>query len=81
MKRYQECNSIEKIYRRRHYVSVPFLFIYHQYIKPFKVINDSDGSVYNPKGKNLWKILIGTTHCKMNWVYTMDEVFDRLKDH
>jgi hypothetical protein len=80
MKRYQDCNHIVRLYRRRHYISIPFYFIYHQYLTPFKVVDDSDGEIYNPKGKNLWKLLIGIAQHKMHWYYTSEEVFSRIKN-
>ena len=77
MKRYQECNILEKIWRRRHYLILPFQFVYYEYLIPFKVIDDETGNVYNPHGKNLWKLLIGIVHGDMHWYYTMDEVKEK----
>ncbi len=78
MKRYQECNILEKIWRRRHYLAIPFIFIYHNYFVSFDVYDDESSIYYIPTGKNLWKLLVGIAHCKMNWVYTMEEVKERI---
>ena len=78
-RRYQECNYLEKFYRRRYYAYIPFYFLYYQYLVPFKVIDDISDKEYNPKGKNLWKLLIGIAQGNMQWYYTMDEVKDRFK--
>jgi hypothetical protein len=60
------------------------------YIKPFVVretkLNDETGfvedtgEIYNPRGKELWKLLIGIAQGKMNWVWTSDEVFSRIRE-
>ena len=60
------------------------------YIKPFVVreteLNDETGfvedtgEIYNPKGKELWSILIGESQGKMNWVWTSEEVFGRIRE-
>ena len=80
-KRYQECSSIEKLWRLRYYLILPFQFIYHQYFVPFKVIEDETGDVYNPRSKNLWKLLIGIAQGDMQWYYTMDEVKEKFKKY
>ena len=43
-KRYQDCNRLVKMWRHRHYIPVPFKWLYHQYLKPF-LIYDDDGSI------------------------------------
>ena len=30
-KRYQECNRLEKIWRRRHYISIPFIWLAYMF--------------------------------------------------
>lgn len=81
MKRYQECNILEKIWRRRHYLALPFLYIYHNHLVAFMVYNDESEDYYIVIGKNLWSLLVGIADCKMNWVYTMEEVKERLIKH
>lgn len=63
---------------------IPFKWVYFMYIKPLTVHEtefnkekgyiDKTGEVWNPKGKGLWRILIGTAQGDMNWTYTMEEV-------
>ena len=89
-KRFQECNWVEKLWRYRWYILIPFKWVWYMYIKSFVVIgteiNDESGFVedtdetYNPKGKELWKLLIGIAQGKMNWVWTYEEVFGRIKE-
>lgn len=38
---------------------------------------DVDG-YYKPKGRELWKILIGNAQIKMNWVITSQELNEKL---
>ena len=89
-KRFQECNWVEKLWRYRYYMSIPFKLVWFVCIKPFIIkgteLNDESGfvedtgEIYNPKGKELWGILIGDAQIKMNWVWTSEEVFGRIKE-
>ena len=89
-KRFQDCNWLVKLWRYRFYIPVPFKYLWFMYFKSFDVIEtefDEDegcikdtGETYNPRGKNLWSLLIGTVQMDMKWYYTNDEVFGRLKD-
>ena len=88
-KRFQECNWLEKVWRYRFYISIPFKYIWFMYIKPFKVGRDViiDGELTHTDdfdvmgGKNLWRLLIGTTQGDMNWTYTHEEVMAKLKGY
>jgi hypothetical protein len=64
MKRFQECNKIQKLWRYRWYLLIPFIWIY----KRFKV---KDKEI---TPKMLWEILIGMMQIKMNWYHTEDEM-------
>lgn len=82
MKRFQECNRAEKLWRYRWYAIIPVKYLYYNYLRPFKVLELDDignhtGS-YRLKGKNLWKILIGDAQGHMKWYYTMKEVRERI---
>lgn len=87
-KRFQECNKLEKLWRYRFYLYIPFKYVYHVLLSNFKVyidkINDK-GKIENIneykiyKGKNLWKLLVGIAQTDMNWYYTMEEVQENLK--
>ena len=41
MKRFQDSNWLVKLWRYRHYLYIPFKWLWYKYIKPFEVINDS----------------------------------------
>ncbi len=83
MKRFQECSFLEKLWRYRWYLSIPFLYAFHQFFKPLKVYEDQfvDDKIVRTnnyeviKGDELWKILVGVIQGKMNWYYTSEEVF------
>jgi len=69
MKRYQDCNWIVKLWRRRHYVYIPFKFI------SYKLRGQQAGfDTWEPTNKQLWGILIGSAQCDMKWTYTSEEV-------
>lgn len=86
MKRFQECSKIEKLWRYRWYLVIPFQYIYYMFIKPFKVYEDKieNGKLIHTneyeiiKGKVLWSLLIGIAQSKMNWHYTSEEIFNKI---
>lgn len=57
-KRYQECNSLVKLIRLRHYLYVPFKWFWCKYMNPPKVIDDSTFKIDNINGVNLTKLII-----------------------
>ena len=63
-KRFQECNWLEKLWRYRFYLYVPFKFCW--IIFNYKVSELSN--------KMIFRILIGEAQCDMKWYYTSDEV-------
>ena len=69
MKRYQESNWIVKLWRRRHYVYIPFKFI------SYKLRGGDDF----PNNKTLWSVLVGVAQCDMKWTYTIEEVKELIK--
>ena len=85
-KRYQECNKLEKVWRRIWYLLIPFMFVY-QSIKGMKIYEDDevDGKLVHtnkyfiPNSKMLWSLLIGTAQIKMNWTYTSEAVFGNVR--
>lgn len=89
-KRFQECNWLEKVWRYRFYVYIPFKWVYFMYIKPFVVrettLNEEKGyvedtgEIWNPRGKELWGILVGSAQGDMKWYYSMEEVFGSIKE-
>jgi hypothetical protein len=62
-KRYQECNILEKTWRRRHYLKIPFKWIWWK-------ISSNKGFTNG----GYWKILIGSAQIDMRWYYTQEEV-------
>lgn len=88
MKRFQECGKIEKTWRYRWYLILPFQWVWHRYINPMVVYIDEYGEDLEgvepivryeiPKGKTLWKILIGNAQFRMRWFHTMDDIMNRL---
>lgn len=78
MKRYQECNKLQKLTRRRHYLLVPLKWLYYQRV-PFLIYSDDTEEYSIAKGRVLWKLLIGEAQFKMNWYYTSEEVFEKYK--
>lgn len=77
-KRFQECNWIEKMWRYRWYLTLPFSWCWYQYIKPFYITDDKSFERETVNGKMLWKLLIGIAQSKMKWYYTWEEVKERL---
>lgn len=69
--RYQECNILVKLWRRRYYLSIPFQVLYTR-IKYMKKLSDFDKSI-------LWRTYEGEAQIKMKWTYTSDEVKESLK--
>jgi len=63
-KRYQECNALEKIWRRRHYLKIPFKWIHWRLFTRNSDLN----------GKTVWRLFIGVAQMDMRWYYTDKEV-------
>ena len=63
-KRYQECGPLEKLWRRRYYLLIPFKWIKW---KIFTKEKEYDG-------KTIWRLLIGMAQSDMKWYYTEKEV-------
>lgn len=83
MKRFQECNKLEQLYRLRWYVLIPFQWLWSMYVKPIVVWDTSEkqtGDKWSPRGKNLWKLLKGAAQGKMRWYWTHEEVKEQIKN-
>ena len=86
-KRYQNCNQLVKLWRRRWYILIPFIWAWYSYLNDFKVFRDeinNDEYVHTDKydvmkGKMLWSLLIGDAQSKMNWYHTHEEVMEKVK--
>lgn len=78
MKRYQECNFIEKLWRSRWKLTTPFLFLYHSILDPLKIYDPELNTHEVVKGKNLWKLLQGIIDMKMKHFYTSEEIKEKI---
>lgn len=74
MKRFQECNWVERLWRYRYYLYLPFKWLWYQYVRPFKVIDDQSFEEDVVKGRQLWKLLMGMVQLDMKWTYSHEEV-------
>jgi hypothetical protein len=70
-KRYQECNSLVKLWRRRHYLKVPFRWLQWKFFSKNKELN----------GKTTWRLLIGMAQSDMRWYYTEEEFEEMFKKY
>jgi len=70
-KRYQECNILEKIYRRKAYLSIP--------LAAFKVWTATILSEDPEEFRNCWSLAVGIAQSEMKWYYTSEEVFEKLR--
>jgi len=75
MKRYQECNFLEKIWRTRWYLVLPFIFLYEYTKYSYKT------KTFDKYGANLiWSINVSILQLdKMNYYWESEEVFSRIK--
>ena len=71
--RYQECNMLVKLWRRRHYLYIPFRVLYAR-IKYRKSLTKFDKSI-------LWSDCVGEAQASMNWTYTSTEVDKYIKSN
>lgn len=65
-KLYQNCNLVERIWRRRWYLVIPFYTI-QSYKYDF-------GTVFFKGFVDRWTFAIGLAQAKMNWLYDGDEL-------
>jgi len=75
-KRFQECNKIEKFWRYRWYLLLPFVWLR---IK-FSILTTKNTEELGMTNRNIWKLSKGLMQSKMKWYYTMDEVMGSLKE-
>jgi len=91
LKRFQDCNKLEKIWRYRWYILIPFQWVWYSSIIPLKIYQDKlenneiihTDECHIIRGRLLWKILKGNIQSNMNWYYTFEEVketIDKLKN-
>lgn len=78
MKRFQECNWLVKGWRYRHYIPIPFKYLWYNYFKSFYVTNDETLLDDRIDGRELWGVLVGLAQHKMGWYYTWEELKENL---
>lgn len=88
VKRFQECNKLEKLWRYRWYLALPFMYLWrkwymgpipgHEWDEEKQEMVETKPMI--PTGEIVWKITIGEVQHKMHWYYTQEEVMDRLKN-
>jgi len=78
-KRYQESNWVVKLSRRRHYLYIPFKWVYYQYFSKLGATDDTTGEVEYLKNRLLYRILIGEAQGDMKWYHTTEEVKENFK--
>ena len=83
MKRFKECNIIEKAWRYRWYLLLPFQWFWRNYVNGITIgidEEDDNGNLvhtekfYIPTGRELWELLKGNAQFKMKLYYTQEEV-------
>ena len=67
-RRYQECGRLERLWRRRHQLRVPYDALRLWWTNPDFV----DGSL-----RNAWSVEMGMADCRMGWIYSSDEITER----
>jgi hypothetical protein len=65
-KRYQECNFLEKLWRRRLQLRIPWE-VFKVWVK-CRIKGDDTPLVH------IWSIEIGMSHMDMKWTYTSKEI-------
>ena len=88
MKRFQECNKLEKTWRCRWYLLIPIKWIWFSTVVKIKAYRDEviDGTLVHTdkydvcRGKNLWKLLKGSAQGHMEWYHTQEEVDKMFED-
>lgn len=61
---YQECHWFRKLLRLRHYLKVPFNFVWISFIEGNRVFSSYE----------IWKICVGLAHVQMNNVYPIESI-------
>ena len=78
-KRFQEYTRLEKAWRYRWYLLIPFQWVYYMTIGKFKVIDDKSHEEFTLEARHLKKVLVGLAQSRMKWYWTQDEVFGKTK--
>ena len=81
MKRYQDCNWVIRMWRRRHQLRVPL--VAYQIWRGEKSREMDDEDDWRLTFRQCWGMAIGLSHGQMQWVYDwieMDELFSSERD-
>lgn len=77
-KRFQEANFLVKLWRCRWYITIPFRVFWYVLVG-MKIYDCSTNSVYKERNiKKIFDISIGLIQTEMNWVYSSEEVIERI---
>lgn len=77
--RYQECPPWVKLWRCRHYLTVPHRTVLSHIRGVYRDLAGGDPDAYMGF-REWWGLYTGVAQVDMNYVYTMDEVWDRLEE-
>jgi hypothetical protein len=69
-KRYQECGPLEKFWRRRHQLRVPYEAV-RGWLWERRNLPADEHETFGVH----WSIALGSADLRMNWVYTWEEAF------
>lgn len=75
--RFQNCTPLTQWWRRRYLLAVPYQAVRSYFRGTWAFLTGEDDEY--DSFRIHWSISHGCAHVQMNWVYSMDEVFDRLK--
>lgn len=78
--RFQECGKLVKLWRYRHYIPIPFQWIWAMYIRSIFITDDTTLEREKLRGTMLWSILKGSAQIKMRWYYTMEEMEEHISE-
>lgn len=87
MRRYQHCRFPVRIWRRRWYLLVPFAAVLlHWRLRKWRLPPEPDWpdevnasmEAEIKSWRGCWRTAISEAQIRMNWLYTMDELMERL---
>ena len=71
--RYQNCPWYVRLWRRRHYIPIPYYTVRTWWLNR----NDEEPLSF----RNAWSISTGMAQMRMNWLYDWDEIRQRYENH
>lgn len=74
--RFQDCPWYIQVWRYRWYLQIPFMAIYYRFTPwVWKADSERVHVVEFSTWKEAWGMAVGDAQCRMNWLYTFDEIF------